>query len=66
MEGVTQEERAALLDNEKRWRCDWCGEWLDDNDVEPYGRGFCHVVAVHGRDGEPEPSPCGPVLKVSN
>lgn len=41
--------------------CDGCGSIIRDADIEPYGVEFCHVVPVEGSDGEPEPSPCGPV-----
>lgn len=47
------------------WRCEGCGYGLTDDEVQAYGEdSFCHTVAVAGRDGEPEPAPCGPVKRI--
>ena len=46
------------------WRCAGCADYVPADKVEAYGDGYCHVVAVADEDGEPEPSPCGPVYQL--
>lgn len=49
-----------------KWRCEGCGTYLETEEVEPYGDGFCHVVPVYNQRYEDfDPEPCGPVTKES-
>lgn len=54
---------ASSREEEKpRYRCEGCGEWLDEKDVEGIGTAIVyHVRAVPDKNGDPEPEQCGPV-----
>lgn len=41
--------------------CEGCGAKLEPKEIEVYGSGWCHVVAVADSHGDPTPEPCGPV-----
>ena len=43
--------------------CQACHTLLGSDQIEEYGASFCHVVAVPDCNGDPEPAPCGPVIK---
>lgn len=43
------------------WKCEMCGNDIEDDEVRPYGDGHCHVIVVPDAWGDPEPAPCGPV-----
>jgi hypothetical protein len=46
--------------------CQGCGAVLKPSEVEVYGSGFCHVIAVADSHGDPTPEPCGPVHRLLN
>ena len=56
----------------RRFRCEGCGEYLNEYEVYPDGDSFTHTVPTHvcGGDEErcwrlcPEPVPCGPVVEI--
>ena len=69
-------ERGGQVDEivRRRFRCEGCGEFLDEDEVESWDDGFYHVVPVHVCGGSeeacwrlcPEPQPCGPVIEIKN
>ena len=44
---------------EKMGRCQQCGEWIPESEVDGIG---AHCIAVDDGDGGCDPAPCGPVL----
>lgn len=59
----TTQAPTAPPDAVVKWRCDGCGKKLEENEVEEYGDGHCHVVPYYNsRVDDWEPEPCGPVV----
>ena len=60
----TQEDAPLAVDLKRRvmWRCDGCGALLKSEEVQEYGTGHCHTIAVEYGAGDWEPQPCGPVV----
>ena len=46
------------------YKCEGCGAFLGQGEVEVYGDGLCHVVPHQISEEDFEPEPCGPVHQI--
>lgn len=61
---------AEIAGEDKPWVCNQCGQTFPVNahetgEVSPYGSSHGHTVACYDSDGDSEPCPCGPVVRMT-